>query len=453
MSLRKQLLLSVALGLACFPTFSQDQSPNIPSTRDPDHPVQQTDEVPTFRLNVVRRTAQAVNWHHNSGWTKVDLQGTDLMPQAKGTARVRAVTGRTEIQTDVSHLGDPEQFGREYLTFVVWAITPEGRAQNLGEIVHDSKGDTHTQTFTTDLQAFGIIITAEPHFAVTQPSNLVCMENVIRKDTVGATEPIAVHYELVERGGYVTAPQSYQPILIDKKLPFDIYEAMNAVRIAADNGAEQYAPDAYRRAQDLLQQAEDYAMRRKVEARPIATVAREAAQQAQDALTLTLRRKQEERQTQERVAAAARQHEAEEQAQAARLRSEQDAAARTQAEQQAQLSAQQAQQAALDRQRAQEQADAAARAQQEAEAARQQAVQQQQGAQAAAQQAQQEREQLRARLLQQFNTILQTRDTARGLITNLSDVLFAVNSYQLKPDAKLALAHFAGIVQAYPGLH
>ncbi|HYX41118.1 MAG TPA: OmpA family protein, partial [Pyrinomonadaceae bacterium] len=325
---------------------------------------------------------------------------------------------------------------------------------------HDSKGDTHTQTFTTDLQAFGIIITAEPHFAVTQPSNLVCLENVIRKDTVGATEPIAVHYELVERGGYVTAPQSYQPILIDKKLPFDIYEAMNAVRIAADNGAEQYAPDAYRRAQDLLQQAEDYAMRRKVEARPIATVAREAAQQAQDALTLTLRRKQEERQTQERVAAAARQHEAEEQAQTARLRAEQDAAARAQAEQQAQLSAQQAQQAALDRQRAQEQADAASRAQQQAEAARQQALQQQQAAQAAAQQAQQaaqqaqqEKEQLRARLLQQFNTILQTRDTARGLITNLSDVLFAVNSYQLKPDAKLALARFAGIVQAYPGLH
>ncbi|GAC1645173.1 MAG: hypothetical protein NVS9B15_02650 [Acidobacteriaceae bacterium] len=454
--MQTKLILSVTFLLAASAAFSQsDQVPTANAQTQ-----QSGDQVPTFRVNVVGRTAQAVNWHHASGWTKVDLQGTDLMPQAKGSARVRAVTGRTEVQTDVSHLGDPQQFGREYLTFVAWAVTPEGRAQNLGEIVHDDHGNTHNQTFTTDLQAFGLIITAEPHFAVTQPSNIVCLENVIRKDTVGATEPINVHYELIERGGYITAPAAYQPVLIDKKLPFDIYEAMNAVRIAADNGAQQYAPEAYNRAADLLQQAQDYAMRKKVEARPIATVAREAAQQAQDALTLTLRRKAEERQTTEGAAAAERQRAAEQQTEEARRRAEQDAAAREAAEQQARLAAQQQQQAELQSQQSQQQAAQAAQAQQEAEAARQRALQEQQAAEAAAQQAQQaaqqaqaEREQLRARLLQQFNTILVTRDSARGLIANLSDVLFATNSYQLKPQAKLALAKFSGIVQAYPGLH
>lgn len=431
--MKRNLALTLALLLGIGGVAAQTDSPSSQAPQD------SSKQVPTFRVNVVGRTTQAVNWHNRSGWTKVDFKGTDLMPGAKGQARVRSQAGRIEVETQVKDLSDPQQFGKEYLTYVLWAITPEGRAKNLGEIVRDENSNTKPQTFTTDLQAFALLITAEPYFAVTQPSNLVCLENIVRKDTVGATEPINVHYELLERGAYITAPEAYTPILIDRKLPFDLYQAQNAVRIAADNGAQKYAPEAYQRAVTRLEQAQDYASRKRVESKPIATVAREAAQQAQDALDLTLRRKEDERIANERAAAAERQRQAEQEASAAQQKAQADAAARAAAESQRQAAEQQAQQAAAERSRAEEQARLAA--------------QQQQQAQQAAAQAQAEREALRQKLLQQFNSILATRDTARGLIANLSDVLFATDSYQLTPQAKLSLARFAGIVQAYPGLH
>ncbi|MBV9669890.1 MAG: OmpA family protein, partial [Acidobacteriales bacterium] len=253
--------MTSALLLATFPALSQtDQATPPPDTQQ---------QVPTFRVNVVGRTATAVNWHNRSSWTKVDFQGSDLMPQVTGTARVRSYSGRIEVQTSLKKIGDPQQFGKEYLTYVLWAVTPEGRSQNLGEIVRNDDGNTPEQSFTTDLQAFGLIVTAEPYYAVTQPSNLVVAENIIRKDTVGATEPINVRYELIQRGGYITAPAAYQPILLDRKLPLDFYEGMNAVRIAADNDADKYAPEAYNRAVQLLQQAQDYASRKKIETKPI----------------------------------------------------------------------------------------------------------------------------------------------------------------------------------------
>ncbi len=451
--MKKILIFSTALflGVAAFAQSEQSTAPDQ---------TQQAPPVPTFHVNVVGRTTQAVNWHNRSASTKVDFKGTDLMPAARGEARVKSEAGRIRVETDIRGLGDPQQFGKEYLTYVLFAITPEGRAQNLGEIVRDKSGNTHTQTFTTDLQSFGLLVTAEPYFAVTQPSDLVVMENVIRKDTVGATQPINVHYELIGRGGYIAAPAAYQAPIIDQKLPFDIYQAQNAVRIAADNGAQQYAPEAYQRAADLLTQAQQYAARKKVESRPITTVARNATQQAQDALILTLRRKDAEHLAKERSDAADRQRQAEQDADASRRKAEADAAARATAEQQAQQANTAAQQSALAQQQAEQQRKEAELAQQQAEQARQQALQQQQAAQQAANQAQQaaaqaqqEKEQLRQRLLQQFNAILATRDTARGLVANLSDVLFATNSFQLRPPAKLALARFAGIVQAYPGLH
>ena len=434
--------------------------PDAQTQTDQNATPQNSDQnIPTFHVNVVGRTTQAVNWHHASGSTKVDLRGTELMRAAHGEAKVDSELGRTRVETEIRDLGSPQQFGHEYLTYVLWAITPEGRAENLGEIIHDEHGNTKTQTFTTDLQAFGLIVTAEPYFAVTRPSNLVVLENVIRKDTVGATEPINVHYELLERGGYIPPRSTYEPLVVDPKVPFDLYEARNAVRIAAANGAEQYASDAYQRAVDLLTQAEGYAARKHVQAKPIATVAREAAQQAEDARVLAVRRKEQERVEREREEQAERTRVAQQNAEEARQRAEADAAARAQAEQQAQQ-ASQAQQAAeqqrLDAQRqaeeAQRQAEEAARLRAQAEQQQQAAQQQAQAAQLAAQQAQQEKEQLRARLLQQFNTILATRDTARGLIAQMSDVLFATNSYQLKSQAQLALAKFAGIVLAYPGL-
>jgi outer membrane protein OmpA-like peptidoglycan-associated protein len=368
------------------------------------------------------------------------------MPAIHGQARVRSEAGRIRVDTEIKGFGDPQQFGKEYLTYALFAITPEGRAQNLGEIIRDKNGKSSTQTFTTDLQTFGLIITAEPYFAVTQPSDLVVAENIIRKDTVGATEPINVHYELIGRGGYIAAPAAYQPLIIDQKLPFDLYQAQNAVRIAADNDAEKYAPDAFKRANDLLIQAQEYAARKKVQDKPVITVARQAVQQAQDALILTLRRKDAERLANERAAAAERTRKAQEEAAAASQQAAADAAARAQADAQRKSAELAAQQADLNRQRAEEQ-------QRQAAAAQQQAEEQRRAAEQAAKQAQADKEALRHNLLERFNAVLSTRDTPRGLVANLSDVLFATNSFQLRQNAQLTLAKFAGIVEAYPGLH
>ena len=146
-------------------------------------PAETGQPVPVFRVTVVSRTTKAINYHHRSGTTKVDFRGTELLPAARGEAKVESQMGSTKIDVRFDHLTPATQFGPEYLTYVMWAITPEGRANNLGEVV--LRGDDARLLSTTDLQAFGLIVTAEPYFAVTQPSDVVVMENFIRNDTTG----------------------------------------------------------------------------------------------------------------------------------------------------------------------------------------------------------------------------------------------------------------------------
>lgn len=421
------------------------------------------DETPVFKVNVVGRSTQAVNYHFRSGSTKVDLLGTELMPQAKGSAKIESHLGRTEINANVSNLDSPQKFGREYLTYVLWAIDPQGRTQNLGEFVLNGGRDIQV---TTPLQAFALIVTAEPYFAVTRPSDLVVMENVIRKDTVGATEMINTKYELIGRGQYIPKHASYDVAPLDPKTPLPLAEARNAVRIAQMSGADKYAADTYQRAVDLLKQSEEYWSRKYVQQKPVATVAREATQTADNARNISLKKQLDEFDEQQRLAAQQREEDA-------RKRAEDEAARRAAAETQAQEAARQREEALRAEQEAQaraaeqqRQAEEAAKARQEAEAARQTALQQQQQAEAerqraqlAAQQAEQQRlqaerekEEMRARLLQQLNTVLETRDTQRGLIVNMADVLFDSGQATLRPAAREKLAKISGIVLAYPGL-
>ena len=456
----KKLLLLLLPLLACSLLHAQDTPAPLaqpPAPQNQDQDVTPMDQIPTFKVNVTGRTTKAVNYHFKSGGTKVDLTGTSLMPQATGQARVEVHSGRIGIDASVKHLDSPQVFGREYLTYVLWAITPEGRADNLGEFL---PGDNRKLSVTTDLQAFGLIVTAEPYFAVTEPSDVVVMENTIRPDTVGASEWIDAHYELIGRNAYIPPEsRSWEPPMIDPKLPPYLIQARNAVRIAQAENADRFATSSFNKATTLLTQAEDYQARRKPEAKPISTVAREAVQAAEDARVLTLRRIGDARLQAERKAAADREAAAQQQAA--------DEAARRQAAEQ---------QAAEDRRRseqAQADADRAAKAQADAEAARQAALAQQQQAQANAQaaeqarlqaeqaraqadqqrqQAERDKEELRARLLQQFNTILETRDTARGLVVNMSDVLFDTGKYTLRSPAREKLAKLSGIVLAYPGL-
>ena len=420
--------------------------------------VEPMEKRPVFTVKVVSRTTKAVNYRHRGGSTKVDLEGTELMPEARGEARVESKTGRLEINAKLERMQPANKFGLEYLTYVLWAITPEGRANNLGEIVlNDGRSELHA---TTDLQAFGLIVTAEPYFAVTQPSELVVAQNIIRPDTKGRVEAIDVKYELLPRGLYASQVEPIRDAVygIDTKAPLDLFEARNAVRIARAAGAEQYASSTFAKAQQLLNQAEDY-YRRKQGPKPIGTVAREAAQTAEEARVMTLKRQQEEKAEQERAAAAEREAKAKAEAEARTTQAKQAEAERAEAAQreaQAQAAAQQAQAAAQaeaqQRQQAEAERAAAQQARTEAEQAKQQAQSAAQQAEQARQQAENEKAQLRARLLQQLNNVLQTKDTARGLIATMPDVLFATGSATLKPAARERLAKVAGILLSYPDI-
>ena len=381
------------------------------------------DQASGYHMSVVSRSTQAVDYRHK-GSTKVDLKGTDLSSNVQGDAKIEGKAGGLKIEASVEHLRPANSFGLAYLTYVLWAITPEGRPRNLGElIVNDGKSSVHT---TTDLQAFALIVTAEPYFAVTQPSDLVVAQNVIRHDTKGGVEPVDVKFELISRDTYNSQVQPINsPVYeVSNKTPLDLLEARNALRIAKDSGADQYAASELQKAQDLLNQAEDY-YRRKQGSGPIGTVAREATQTAEEARVMSIKRAQDAQIEQERKAAA-----------------DQTAQAQADAQQQQAAAAQ-----------AQTQAAQAEQARQQAELAQQQAAQQAQQAEQGRQQAENDKAQMRARMLQQLNQVLETKDTARGLIVNMPDVLFDTGKADLKSTARERMAKVAGILIAYPDIH
>ena len=429
--------------VVCLPLALAAQEPNPTSAGPQNTPGSN----PIFRVQVVSRSVPAISYRDRSGWTKIDFQGTSIAPQAKGNAEVNSRLGHMEIKFNVKNLPAATSFGSLYLTYVLWAITPDGHAANLGEVVVDSNGN-YNGDVTTDLQAFGLIITAEPYFAVSQPSDVVVMENVVRNDTLGKIETVDAKYELLPRGQYTYhVPETkLRPVDLNssKKSPLELYEAQNAVNIAQYARADQFASDVYQNASTLLNQAEDYLARKQW--KPADMTAKEATQKAEDARVISLRRQEQAALQQEREDAAARQAAAQQQAEQARLQAEADARAKQQAEEQAEREAQQraaAEQAKAEADAARAQADAAnQRAQQSAEEAnrlRDQAIQ--------------ERNALREQLLQQFNAVLPTRETPRGLVVNMSDVLFDFNKYTLKENAKLALAKISGIIISHPGLN
>lgn len=422
-------------------------------------------ETPVYRVTVVSRSTSAVNYQHRGGATKIDFAGTMLLPGSRAEAKVESKQGYIEIEVEFDGLSPATQFGPEYLTYVLWAITPEGRATNLGEILLN--GTKSKLNVTTELQAFGLIVTAEPYFAVSQPSDVVVMENVIRPDTQGRIEVVDAKYELLKRGQYTmyASPGAVTTMVSDSKIPLELYEARNALELARFANADRYAGDTYRKALGLLQQAES-SQSQKAGKRQVIMTAREAVQTAEDARLIALQRMEEERLEQERRAAAGREAAAEAKAaEEARLREQAVAESQQRAREKADADAARA---AAERARAEADlaAQRSARERADAEAARAAAIQQQQFAQLEAQRAQQaadhadrlraaaenERAELRARLQQQLNMVLETRESARGLIVNMSDVLFDVDKDTLKPGAREKLAKVSGILLAYPGL-
>jgi outer membrane protein OmpA-like peptidoglycan-associated protein len=463
-------------------------------------PADSGNPTPTYRINVVSRTTRAVSYRHRSGATKINFRGTDLMPAAAGEAKVESKRGALEVEVEFSGLDRPTSFGNEYLTYVLWAISPEGRPVNIGEVLvgenHRSKLDV-----TTDLQAFALIVTAEPYYAVRRPSNVVVLENEIRSDTAGATEAVEAKYELIDRGGYIPTGYKFDPVIRNAKLPLEFFEARNAVRIAQSSGAERYAAPSYEKAVHQMDEADALATGRHGNKKSLVALSRETVQTAEDAREIAVKHIDEERTEAERRAGSHREADAKNRAnEESQRRVTAEAATadaihdRKEADRRnldAQAAAQQAVGAQADAERdrndarqkqrvaeadsdrnraaaasSDAQLQQAAGAQADAERDRNDARQKQKAAEADSdvnraaaassdarlQHALRDREELRARLLQQFNLILETRDTARGLVVNMSDVLFDSGKYTLRPLAREKLAKISGIVLAYPSL-
>jgi outer membrane protein OmpA-like peptidoglycan-associated protein len=422
--------------------------------------VEHMSNTPTFRVNVISRNVLAVNYKHRSGSTKLDFAGTDLMPSAFGEAKIESERGSIKIKAEFGSLQSPKSFGNEYLTYILWAISPEGRAVNLGEVLVGGNSRSKLEV-TTDLQAFALIVTAEPYYAVQQPSNVVVLENLVRDDTQGKVESVSARYELTERGGYIPTGYKFDPVILNARLPLEFFEARNALRIAQSEGAETYASSSYRRAVKLMDSVDEYATRKHVETKPLIAAAREAVQTAEDARAIAVKKMDEERAENERQAAADAQSRTQGQADdAIRMRDQalSDAASAQAAKVQAESDAASAQNEAAAAQDATAQAKADMAVSQAASASALSAAQAATeaahlAAQQNAQQADADKAALRTKLSEQLNSILQTRDSARGLIVSMSDVLFDTGKYSLKSGAREKLAKVAGILLAYPGLN
>ncbi len=484
----------VSCGLSCGLLAAKTPQAGNPNQQSV---LSQSSTMPIYRITVTERTMKAINYQHRSGATKIDFRGTDLLPNAHGEAKVESKQGYIEIEVEFDKLQPANRYGAEYLTYVLWAITPEGRTSNLGEVLLN--GTSGKLNVTTELQVFGLAVTAEPYFAVTMPSNLVVMENAVRTNTVGKIEAIDAKYELLQRGQY---EHLVNPLALkmDRKMPLELYEARNAVQIARASGAEQFAADTFAKAENSLQQAEAY-QARKAGRKPVTMAAREAVQTAEDSRAIAVTRQEEARVARERQAGINRE---------ANLRAETEAEARLRAQAEAKSAADQSETARIKREaeaariaaqadadrlklvndaaRATAQADAdrlklandAARVAAQAEAERLKLAndaarvaaqaEAERAARAAAQaeadrtqlaaqeadrlrrKAEAEKAELRTQLLTQLNLVLETRDTARGLIINMSDVLFDTAQYNLRPLARERLAKVAGIILGHPGL-
>jgi outer membrane protein OmpA-like peptidoglycan-associated protein len=401
--------------------------------------------VPIYHVTVIERTVRAVNYQYRSGPTQIDFKGTVLLPAAKGEATVESKAGRTEIDAKFEHLTTPQKFGTGYLTYVLWAISPEGHAKNLGELIPGSSDRARLQV-TTDLQAFGLIVTAEPYSAVRQPSDVVVAENEIRPDTIGKSEPIEAKYELLPRGRYTyTIPDNSQGAPGGPKVSMEryeatleVYQAQNAVQIARSLGADRYAPEVMQKADGLLAEAQGL-NDSKGQRSAIVMAAREAAQTAEDARMIAL-----DRQQAEELAAAKQQAAA-----------ESDALLKAQAEARTAQAEQVAAQQLLEQERAARQraeAEAAANAQRAAAtpppapAPQPPIVAQVEPPSPTGQ----DKRELRAVMARQLDESLPTRDTPRGLVITVPDADFRGTA--LNPPVDAAVAHVAAVVMAHPGL-
>jgi outer membrane protein OmpA-like peptidoglycan-associated protein len=468
MSNRSTALVLVVAGLTGI--AASDQTPANPTQQQT---TTSEDPVPVFRATVTRRSTPAINYRPRRGSREIELKGTALLPGSRAAAKVEGQRGYFKIDAKFKDLDPAQRFGREYLTYVLWAITPEGRATNLGEVQLDDK-DGRVEV-TTELQVFGLIVTAEPYFAVSQPSDVVVLENVAHPNRDTKVEVIQASYQLLKRGTYLMNQDAAQikVTTLESGAPLDLAEARNAVLLAGFAGADRYASEAYAKAGRLLAEAEA-ARKRRGRNQAVMMTARQAVQTAEDARLIALRKREQEYIAEQRALAERR-----EAAAVARARFEEMLRKQAEAEKEQIVRQAEAEKEALRHQAAIEKANAeAARLEAErerlaadavrlaaeqgkaaaeearvaAEAARVAAEAHAAEVRASAEQARRERGELRERLREELGVILETRETARGLIVSLSDVLFDPASAELTHGAREKLAKLTGVLLSYPGL-
>ncbi|MBI1353332.1 MAG: OmpA family protein [Acidobacteria bacterium] len=501
--LRRFPLFAAALLLSTSASFAQAPPPSD---------VEILEETPLFVVETVAGTTEAVDYRFRRGSTKIAFQGTSLLPGLQGEATVKSNRGVTEVSARFQGLEPATQFGAEYLTYVLWGISPEGRALNLGEVYPDDDGDFKLDV-TTELQAFAMIVTAEPYFTVRRPSNVIVAENQVLPETRGGKEPLRTKFELLERGQYEKLSNPLGMTVDTRRVPLDLYQARNAVQVARALNAETLAPDTFAKAVASLEEAEQR-LKDKEKAKDIADRARRAVQIAEDSRELAVKRADEMRREAERRAAAERETQAKEAAERAaqdaadaRQRQQEEAALRAQAQQaataaerqkleaelaaskareqmqaalrekeaaqrvidqaraeaeQAKLERQRLEEATMESQRAVEQARAEKiealrmieQAKTEADEARRQAARLEElraSAEAQAAQAIAERDAMEQRMQGALSKIVETRESARGLILNLPDILFDFGKSTLRPEARETLARIAGVMMVTPG--
>lgn len=430
-----------------------------------------TDEHPVYLFTATERTTKAINYNHRAGATKVDFRGTELLPQARGEAKVESKQGYIEVEVEFDDLKPATALGGEYLTYVLWAVSPDGRTANLGEVLLN--GTRARLNVTTDLQSFALLVTAEPYYAVRRPSDLVVLENVPRTDTKGKVEVVDTKFELLQRGQYkrFSNPLGLE---FDRKLPLELYEARNAVQIARASGADRFAIGTFEKAEKSLAAAEASQVR-KADKKTVIMSAREAVQTAEDARAIAVRRQDDDALAARRQRSAERTATAEIDRDAARSETER---VKRDAETAAIRAEDRAASAQLASERARRESDSRTNAAEaETDRVRRDRDTQVRAARAEADRANRDSEanklalekerpsppadqsrieagqaELRSKLLSQFNAVLPARDTPRGLIVSLQDSLFDPGKQSLSPLGRENMAKVSGVVSAYPGL-
>ena len=248
---------------------------------------------PLYEVTVVSRTTKAINYGYLSAPTRIGFQGTAVAPTAHGSGVIEPKRGSTVVDLRFDGMPAPGRFGAQYLTYVVWAISPEGRPQNIGELILDGSEKGRLNA-STPMQTFALIVTAEPYYAVPRPSGVVVLENVVTRDTIGKVQEVNATYELLPRQPYTyetaaqqaaakgqpVSPEQYESIMA-------LYQALNAIQIAQSQGADQHAQTQMARAREIYNRARTFPVHLSKE---IVSMAREATQIAEDSRAIAAKR-------------------------------------------------------------------------------------------------------------------------------------------------------------------